>query len=205
MRVDLPRASLNRVLHEFPKLRHHRLDKIDADAHRVEVLLELGVGKLVSVLKFAVISGSLLHRVVCKVYQPRLHIFNVVLTAARPQVSLSVEITLQVTIDCGHKTKAANVELALFVEQGPLAVLLDDVAALFAIDNRVLQNLLDLVKLTADSDTTAPVRVFARLYDPEVFAHGGVAGDLRVRHWMLVRFFKLLEGWVCQPILNMVS
>lgn len=70
MRVDLPRASFNRVLHEFPKLRHHRLDKIDADAHRVEVLLELGVGKLVSVLKLAILSGSLLHRVVCKVDQP---------------------------------------------------------------------------------------------------------------------------------------
>ena len=72
------------------------------------------------------------------------YVLDVVLAAAGAQVALGVVISLQIAIHSLGDSKAANVELAVLVEQRPLAVLLNDVAALLAVDVRVGHDLLYL-------------------------------------------------------------
>lgn len=48
-----------------------------------------------------------------------------------------VEIALQISIHASNQREYSDVEFSLFVEQGLLTVLLDDVGALLSVDNLV--------------------------------------------------------------------
>lgn len=100
-----------------------------------------------------------------------LYILNVVLAAARAKIPLRVKIALHVAVHAGDERKETNIKLALLVEERPLTILLDDVAALLAVDVIVAYDLLYLLQLTAHCDSAPTVRVFTWLHDPQVATH----------------------------------
>jgi len=77
---------------------------------RIEILLKFIIRELhklhqyntylIPIFKFAVISTPVLHCVVCQVDQPILHVFYIVLFAARSQIPLCIEIAFEVAVDC---------------------------------------------------------------------------------------------------------
>mgnify|MGYP000150199592 CR=1 FL=1 len=71
---------------------------------------------LVSRLKSAVVVALLLHGVVRQVDHPVCRVFQIVLSAARPQVSVRVPVGLQVSIYCRADREAPDIELSIFVE-----------------------------------------------------------------------------------------
>ena len=94
-------------------------------------------------------------------------ILEIILATARPQVAILVPVALQVSIICRHQREASNIELAIFVKQGLLDVFLDDVTAFVTVDLLGLNERLDVVEVTTHLDAAAPVRVLARLHNPE--------------------------------------
>lgn len=126
-----------------------------------------------------------------------LHILNVVLAAGRAQVAIRVEVALQVIIHCRGQGVESNVEFAILVEQGSLAVLLDNVGALLAIHDVVAHDLLDLGEVLAHGDAAATVCILARLDNPQVFAHGWELYQV----WVLVRLVVTLLEFQEFPIL----
>jgi hypothetical protein len=126
-------------------------------------------------------------------YQSILHIFQVILTTTRPEVAILIKIALQISVyTCGHRV-APNVEFSLLVEQGTLTVLLDDVAAFFAVYMRIANDLLDLAQFSADSDATASIRVLAWLHNPQLFTHAGVLGQVLVLEWFRIGFHESVK------------
>ena len=93
-------------------------------------------------------------------------VFDIVFAAARAQVPILVPVALEVAPDRRCQGVATDVELPTLVQQRPLNVLLNDVAALMAIDLLRLDQLLYMVQIAADLDTAAPVCVLAGLDDP---------------------------------------
>ena len=55
-------------------------------------------------------------------------VFDVVLSTTRPQVTISVPVALEVAIYGRCQCEAPDVELAIFVQERPLNVFLDNVA-----------------------------------------------------------------------------
>ena len=73
--------------------------------------------------------------------QSVLHVLNCVLFAGRPQVAILIEVALQISVNRSGDRVESYIELPILVEQGLLAVLLDDVASLFAIDHIIRDDL----------------------------------------------------------------
>ena len=131
-------------------------------------------------------------------------VLDVVLAAARPQVAVLVPVGLQVSVDRSCHGVSANVEFAILVEKGPLNVLLDDVAALVAVHLLCLDQLLDVVEVTADLDTTASVGVLARLDDPKIVAVAGILLKNFVVRRVVVSLNKLQELSIALTLLNVI-
>ena len=131
-------------------------------------------------------------------------VLDVVLAAARPQVAVLVPVALQVSVDRSCHSVAANVEFTILVEKGSLNVLLDDVAALVAVHLLCLDQLLDVVEVTADLDTTASVGVLARLDDPKIVAVAGILLKNFVVRGVVVRLNKLQELSIALTLLNVI-
>ena len=66
--------------------------------------------------------------------QPIRYVFQGEFLAARPQVPLRVPVALQVAVDGGQQSEAADVELAVAVEERSFYVLLNYVGALGSVD-----------------------------------------------------------------------
>jgi len=81
LRVQLPRARLNRISNKLLDLWQDRLHEVHLHILCVQVLLELGIRQLISILKFAIVCTSILNSVISQMDQSILHIFNVVLAA----------------------------------------------------------------------------------------------------------------------------
>jgi hypothetical protein len=133
--------------------------------------LKFSVRELIPIFKLAVVRAPVLYRVIGQVNQPVLDILDVVLSARGPKVSVLVKVSAQVAVDCCGQRVESNIEFALLIQQGPFAILLDDVRPLFSVDNRVLDDLLNLCHFSADRDAAASVRVLAWLNDPQLPAH----------------------------------
>ena len=69
--------------------------------------------------------------------EPIRHVFQVEVLAARAQVALIVPVALQVTVNGGHQRVAADVELAVLVQQRSLDILLNNIRSLLAIEIRI--------------------------------------------------------------------
>lgn len=137
--------------------------------------------------------------------QPILYIFQIVLTTRSPQIPILVEVPLQVSIDRGGHRETPYVELTWLVQQRPFTVLLNNIASLAAIDMRVIDDLFDLGKVTANCDAAAAVRILSGFQNPKVFAHTWVLLKVRVILGWVVGLFKFMESRIGQAILNVVS
>lgn len=73
--------------------------------------------------------------------QAILDVLDVILSAGGPQVPVLIEVPLQVAIHSRCQCEQSDVKLALFVQQGLLAILLDDVRTFLAVDHVVLKDL----------------------------------------------------------------
>jgi len=114
--VHFPGTRLDRVLNEFLKLRHNGLHKVSFDVHRVKVLLEFLVGQLVAVFELSILCAPLLHRVISKMNKPGLHVFEVVLATRGPQITIVVEVSLQISIHASDHGKNSDIEFPLLVK-----------------------------------------------------------------------------------------
>jgi len=130
------------------------------------------------------------------VNEPVLNILEVVLTTTSPEVAILIKIALKIPINRSGQCVATDVKLALLIQQGALTVLLDDVAAFLAIYMRVADNLPDLAQFSADSNAAASIRVLARFYDPKLFAHGWVLGQVAVIFRSVVRLLEFCKGQI---------
>jgi len=130
------------------------------------------------------------------------HVLDVVVAARGSQVPIRVEVTLQVPIHSLGHSVASYVEFAALIQQGLLAVLLDDVAALLPIHMSHAHYLFDLTQLSANRDAAASVGVLSGLNDPDALAHVRILRQVRVVHGVVVGLFKLAELAVCYPIFD---
>ena len=118
----------NRVSYNFFYLQ----DNISLEVHlfvRVgvrEVLLQLAVGQLVSRLVLAVVLGVFLDRVIDKMSKSVLQIVQRVFLGGGSNVTLSIEITFDDTVDARDQREAADVEFAALIQQRVVDVLLQD-------------------------------------------------------------------------------
>ena len=101
-------------------------------------------------------------------------VLQIILATGSPQVAVLVPVALQVSIIRARQREAPNVELAILVKQGLLDVFLNDVTAFVTVDLLRLNQRLDVVEVATDLNATAPVRVLARLHNPERVAILGV-------------------------------
>ena len=88
------------------------------------------------------------------------------LSAAGPEISIAVPVSLQVSIDGAHQGEAADVELSILIEERLLDVLLYDIRSSVAIDVHILDQALDVIQLSADLYSASSVGVLAWLDDP---------------------------------------
>lgn len=133
---------------------------------------------------------------------PVLHIFQVEVLAARPEVALVVPVALQVSVDCRHHCEAADVKLPVLIEQWLLNVLLNYVGPLLPIDGCVRDDVPYLGQVFADLNATATVRVLARLHDPDRFPQ-----FVQVAVWthlILEDLYKLQELFVARAFFDVV-
>ena len=107
---------------------------------------------------------------------PVLNVLSSVLSAARPQIPVLIEITLQIAVNSLSDRVASDVEFSVFVQQWSFAVLLNDVRPFLSVDVRVAYDLFDLTQFTTHCDTAPSVGVFAWLYNPKLSAHRRVLG-----------------------------
>ena len=77
-------------------------------------------------------------------YQSILDVLDVIFSTGRTQVPILIEVSLDVAIHCCRQREKSDVKFTIFVEQGLLTVLLDDVAAFLAVDHVVLDDGSDL-------------------------------------------------------------
>jgi hypothetical protein len=159
---------------------------------------------LVSIFKLAVVLAVLLDCVVGQVDESVRNVFYVVVSAGGSQVALSVVVALQVPVNSLSDGKQTNIEFAVFIQKGFLAVFLNNVAALLSVNVGVRYNTLNLRKLLAHRDTTSSVRVLTRLYNPDAAAHCGELRQVRVVLWIVVRLLELGELGVRCPILYVI-
>jgi len=106
--------------------------------------LNKSVTYLVSIFKFSVVGAFVLHGVIRQVNHPVLNVLSSVLSAARPQIPVLIEITLQIAVYSLSDRVASDVEFSVFVQQWSFAVLLNDVRPFLTVDVRVAYDLFDL-------------------------------------------------------------
>lgn len=169
MRIDLSRAGLDGIRGNFLKLRNDFLDKVAFDIDRVHVLLEVGIWKLVARFKLAIVIALFLNSIIRQVNEPISYVLQIEVFAACAQVAIAVPVPLQVTVNRRHQRVAADVKLAVLVEQRPLDILLNNIRSLLPIEIRIWYDFFNLRKLSANLDAAAPIRVLARLDYPNLF------------------------------------
>ena len=130
------------------------------------------------------------------------HILDVVLPARSPQVPVRVIVTLEVPINCLGHSIASNVKFASLVEQGLLAVLLDDVTTLLSIDMGVADYLFDLGQLSAHRNAAPSVGVLAGFHDPDALSHVWIFGQVGMLHRIVVGFFEFAELSVSHAVFD---
>ena len=107
----------------------------------------------------------LLNRVIRQVHHSVRDIGEVVLAARGAYVALLVVICLEVAVDVGREAVRADVKLTALVEQWIVNIFLDDVGSSRE-QIASLDDLLDILEIFCDFNSTSPVRVLARLDDP---------------------------------------
>ena len=132
-------------------------------------------------------------------------VLDVVLAAAGSQVAVLIPVALQVSVDCGRQSVAADVELAILVEKGSFDVLLDDVATPMAVHLLRLNQTLDVVEVTADLDATATIGVLTWLDDPQIIAISWILLENFIGGRVVVGLHELQELSVAFTLLNVVS
>ena len=109
----------------------------------------------------------LLNRVIRQVHHSVRDIGEVVLAARGAYVALLVVICLEVAVDVGREAVRADVKLPALVEQWIVNIFLDDVGSSRE-QIASLDDLLDILEIFCDFNSTSPVRVLARLDDPHI-------------------------------------
>jgi hypothetical protein len=87
---------------------------------------------------------------------------------------------LEIAVDSRGQHECPDVELPVLVQQWLLNVLLDDVTPLFTIGVLLVavDNAFNVTQLFANINSTASIRVLARLYDPQRRAELGVPTEV---------------------------
>lgn len=98
----------------------------------VEVLLELLVAHLITLLEPTVVLTVLLHSVVGEVHR-RIQPAQVVLVAGRTDIALFVPISFQPTVHAADHHVMPNIELPLVVEKRLADVLLQNIGLQFTV------------------------------------------------------------------------
>jgi hypothetical protein len=62
---------------------------------------------------------------------------------------------------------------------------------------RIAYDLFDLAQLSTYCDSTASIRIFTRLDNPQVLAHSRVLGQVRMILWTVISLLKLIECAIC--------
>ena len=152
---------------------------------------------LVARFKSAIVIALLLHGVVRQMNHAVRRVFQVVLPAASPQIPVRVPVRLQVAVDGRAEGVAPDVELPVLVQERLLNVFLNDVAASVAVHLLRLDQALDVLQVATHLDTTASIRVLARLHNPELVAVLGVLSEHLVVLRIVIRFLELEEFAIC--------
>jgi hypothetical protein len=71
------------------------------------------------------------------VNEPISYVLQIEVFAACAQVAIAVPVPLQVTVNRRHQRVAADVKLAVLVEQRPLDILLNNIRSLLPIEIRI--------------------------------------------------------------------
>jgi hypothetical protein len=139
------------------------------------------------------------------VNQSILYIFNVVYSTRGTQITILIEVPLEVAVDSsGHREKS-EVELASLIQERFLTVFLDNVGAFLPINHIILYNLPNLAQFFANSDTTASVSVLTWFDNPAFSAHTWVLYQCITLVRIVIDFFKFTELTICKTIFDMVG
>ena len=152
---------------------------------------------LVARFKSAIVIALLLHGVVRQMNHAVRRVFQVVLPAASPQISVRVPVRLQVAVDGRAEGVAPDIELPVLVQERLLNVFLNDVAASVAVHLLRLDQALDVLQVATHLDTTASIRVLTRLHNPELVAVLGVLLEHLIVLRVVIRFLELEEFAIC--------
>ena len=172
---------------------------------RIKIFLKLGIRKLVSRFKFTIVIKLLLHRVIGQMNVPIWDVLEGELSAACPEVALSVPVTLKVAANGAHHGEAPDVKLPILVEQWFFNILLDYVTSFEAIHICIANQVFDLIKVFRHLDTTASVSVLTGLDDPQLLAKSRNFIKyrlLRVILGVLVQLFKFMELWIVHALFD---
>ena len=133
----------------------------------IQVVLVVPKGQLVTRLETAVLVWFLLDGVVRQVDQLVAQIVVDEDSRRCPQISVIVRVALQLVVgECEH-AEAADIELALVVERGPLDVLLHDEGPLLVIV-ALAQDAFDFLEGGTDGDAIAAISIFTGLDNPNI-------------------------------------
>ena len=86
--------------------------------------------------------------------------------AGSSQITLLIEIALEISIDRAHHGEASDIELSVFIEKWLFDVLLDDIGSSAAVDVSVLDQTFDVVKVLAHLNAATPIGVLTRFHNP---------------------------------------
>jgi hypothetical protein len=134
------------------------------------MLLEVWVRKLIARFKLAVVIALFLYSIIGQMNEPICHVLQVEIFTTCAKITFIIPVTLQVTVNCGHKSVSTDVKLAVLIQKRFFNVLLDNVRSLLAIEICIRYNFFDLRKFSAHLDATASICVFARLNYPNLLA-----------------------------------
>jgi hypothetical protein len=134
----------------------------------LQILLELGIGDLIIILKLAILFSLLLDGIVGEVDELVLEVLQAELLAGCADVALLVPVPLYHSVDCRQQDVAAKVEFTLVVKERVLEIFLDYYCSF------VYASLADesfyLWQRGEDCDAVAAVRVLPRFADPNIVA-----------------------------------
>jgi hypothetical protein len=120
-------------------------------------------------------------------------ILNREFSTTRPQISVLIPISLQISIYCAHQSVCSYVKLSHFVKQRLLYVLLHNKRSLVSVDIRVLHHPLYLVQVLAHLNTEPSVCVLSWLHYPQSLAEFGHFIKYGSFIWILTFMVELLE------------
>ena len=127
-RIDLAVYRAVGVSHQLSNLWHYMSIYVNVQRGmvRLQVPLKIAQTEFVPIFVFAIILGEFLHRVVRQVDILIVHILYIKFLAARTDVGVFVEITLEEPVYRGQHTVAAEVELPGMDQQRVINVALNN-------------------------------------------------------------------------------